>query len=306
MKTIKYYFLLLSFIPVFMVTGQTTVIPNSSFEDWTSFGNYSDPQYWDTPNQETSIPFVGVTTVTKSSDHEAGSYSAKLETMHMSLPPIDIPGVITLGTLSVDIAGGTFVLEGGVPVTDIPTHLKGYYKYFPQGGDTCAIGIGLTKFQDGVRDSIGLGYFSEKNTVADWTPFSAWIDYDTLIQPDTMNILAISTAQEVMTPGTVLYVDDLYLDYTVSVNEKDPGTGIDQYNDRETNRLIVFFDFEKPQQTAVSLYNMMGQVVYTAVPGAVTKGRSVIPYGNLHNGIYILEVIHDQKRFTKKYFLSPE
>ena len=100
MKTIKYYFVLLSFLPVFMASGQTTVIPNASFEDWINYSNYSDPQYWDTPNQETSIPFVGVTTVTRSNDHEAGAYSAKLETMHMSLPPLDIPGVITLGTLS--------------------------------------------------------------------------------------------------------------------------------------------------------------------------------------------------------------
>ena len=176
-----------------------------------------------------------------------------------------------------DIAGGTFILEGGVPVTDMPTHLKGFYKYFPQGGDTCAIGIGLTKYQNGVRDSIGLGYFSEKNTVSDWTPFSAWIDYDTLIQPDTMNILAISTAQEVMTPGTVLYVDDLYLDYTVGVNESDPGKGIEMYNDRETKRLIIFIDFEKPQQTAVFLYNAMGQVAYSSLPEEISKGRIVIP-----------------------------
>jgi hypothetical protein len=306
MKTIKYYLLFLAFFPVVMTNGQTSVIPNAGFEEWTDFGNYSNPKFWDTPNQETAIPFVGVTTVTRSNDAEAGSFSARLETMHMSLPPIDVPGVITLGTLSVDIAGGTFLLEGGVPCTDIPTHLKGYYKFLPQGGDSCAIGIGLTKYQDGVRDSIGIGYFSEKNTVSDWTPFSAWIDYDTLIQPDTMNILALSTAQESMTPGTVLFVDDLYLDYTVGVNESDPKTGIDQYNDRETKRLLVFLDFEESQQTSVSLYDMMGKIVFSTPVEGISKGRIVVPYSNLRKGIYILEVMHDRMRFSKKYFLSQE
>lgn len=65
-----------------------SVIPNSGFETWTSTGNYSNPTDWDTPNEELmSIPFFGFSVVTKSTDHHGtGSYSAKLETKHLSFP----------------------------------------------------------------------------------------------------------------------------------------------------------------------------------------------------------------------------
>ena len=129
-----------------ILQGQT-VIPNASFENWTTVGNYTDPTGWDTPNQELmSIPFFGISGVTKSTDqHGTGSFSAKLETKHLTLPPLDVPGFMTCGKLVIDINAGSFILSGGVPVVDVPTHLKGYYKYFPKGGDSCVIGIGLTK-----------------------------------------------------------------------------------------------------------------------------------------------------------------
>ena len=297
-------------IVLFLLTNSSlqaqTVIPNASFENWTTFSNYSDPTGWDTPNQELmSIPFFGITVVSKSTDHHgSGSYSVKLETKHLTLPPMDIPGFMTCGTLTVNITAGTYTLSGGVPIVDQPTHLKGYYKYSPKGGDSCVIGIGLTKTTGTVKDTIAMGSFSTKDTVPDWTPFSAWIDYISTVAPDTMNIIAMSTAQQVMTPGTVLYVDDLFLDYTVGFRENDPAAGIQVYNDRETSRLMIFFDFPKGENTTVKLINMMGQPVFQSQTGFVDKGRRVIPYSSLPGGVYLLEILHSSKVFTKKYFLN--
>ena len=283
-----------------------TVIPNAGFEDWITTGNYSNPTGWDSPNEELmSIPFFGTSVVTKSTDHHGtGSYSVRLETKHIALPPLDVPGFITCGTLTVNLTAGSYTLTGGAPVVDIPTHLKGYFKYLPKGGDSCAIGIGLTKTTSGVQDTVGIGSFSTKDTVSDWTPFSAWIDYLTTDAPDTMNIIAISTAQEVMTAGTVLFVDDLFLDYTVGFRGDDPAAGIQVYNDRETSRLMVFFDFPAEQNTSVRLVNMVGQCIFITGPSPTCKERKIIPYGSMREGIYLLEILHDGKVFTKKYFLN--
>ena len=296
---------------LFVIVGLTrmaaqTVIPNPSFENWTNYSNYSDPTGWDTPNQELmSIPFFGVTVVSKSTDHQgSGSYSAKLETKHITLPPTDVPGFMTCGTLTVNITSGTYTLSGGVPCVDLPTHLKGYYKFSPKGGDSCAIGIGLTKTTGAVKDTIAYGSFSTKDTVPDWTPFSAWIDYISTDTPDTMNIIALSTAQTVMTPGTVLYVDNLFLDYTTGFKENDPAAGIQVYNDRETSRLMVFFDFPRAQPVHIRLVNMTGQCVFSANQGLIDKGRSIIPYETLKKGVYLLEILHNNKVFTKKFFLN--
>lgn len=284
--------------------GQTA-IPNPSFETWTTGGNFSNPTGWDTPNEELmAIPFFGFQVVTRSNDHQgSGSYSAKLETKHLTLPPLDVPGFMTCGNLVVDIANAGFVLSGGVPVSDQPTHLKGYYKFIPKGGDSCLIGIGLTRWNGTGQDTVGTGYFSTKDTVNDWTPFSAWIDYQSAEPPDTMNIIAMSTAQEVMTPGTVLYVDNLFLDYTVSDENGVQPTVIDLYQDREGERLLVFLETSGNESLKIQLLNMNGQVVYqlNAVKG--DECRYAIPYGHLSRGVYVLSITRGKQQLTRKYFL---
>ncbi|MFC2102252.1 hypothetical protein ACFLS7_04590 [Bacteroidota bacterium] len=287
----------------FFSRGQTPV-PNNDFEQWNTFTNYEDPVGWDTPNQEISaIPLFGTTLVTKSTDHYTGFYSARLESKDILFVG-GIPGFMTCGTLTIDIATLSFEITGGAPVFDMPTHLKGYYKYFPKGGDSCAIGIGLFKTVDSIQNEIGIGQFSTKDTVSDWTYFSAWIDYYVNEQPDTMNIIAISSALEIPTAGTVLYVDNLYLDYTLGINPDDPSSGINIYNDQETKRLLLFFEFERSEMVQVRLYSITGQLLVDIPEEELQNGRMVAPYGDLRQGIYILEVIHDGNRFVKKYFLD--
>lgn len=283
-----------------------TLIPNSSFENWNTFPNYSDPVSWDSPNEElSSIPIFGTTVVTKSTDHHGtGSYSVRLESKHITIPPLDAPGFITTGTLTINLSNGTYTIGGGAPITDQPTHLQGYYKYFPKGGDSCLIGIALFKTIGSVQDTVAYGDFSTKDTVSDWTFFSAWISYDTVMNPDTMNVFAFSTASDAVTPGTVLYLDDLFLDYTAGIPVNDPSAGINIYNDRETSRLMIFFGFEKPEPTSVYLYNMMGQNVALIPTEPVGHARKVIAYGDLRPGIYVLEIVHSDKKFCRKYFLK--
>ncbi len=166
--TIK-LFIIIPVLLIRSVTAQT--IPNSGFETWINHGHYDDPQFWDTPNQEVCfLPFY-TTVVNKSTDHQEGSYSAKLETKLIPVINITVPGVITLGTLSINIVAGTYSITGGVPIDNMPTHLKGFYKFQPKGGDSCAIGIGLTKWVSGARDTIGFGVFSTHDTITTWTPF---------------------------------------------------------------------------------------------------------------------------------------
>jgi hypothetical protein len=284
------------------ISAQT--IPNSGMETWINHGQYDDPQFWDTPNQEICFfPFY-TKVVTKNTSHQSGSFSAKLETQLIPVINITVPGVITLGTLSIDIIAGTYAINGGVPVSDMPTHLKGFYKFQPKGGDSCAIGISLTKWANGSRDSIGIGYFSTHDTVASWTPFSAWIDYSTVTVPDTMNIIAISSAMYTPTAGTILYVDDLYLDYTTGMSEEDPGQGIEIYQDRELHELLVFYNFPASRQTSLRLYNMVGKKVLEIPTRPMDKERVKFNYADINPGLYILEIIHNNKRFCKKFILN--
>jgi hypothetical protein len=284
-----------------------TPVPNGDFELWNTYSNYSNPQQWDSPNAAfMSIPLFGKNVVFKSTDKHGGSYSVKLLTQHIAMPgaPFDSPGFITLGTLNIDLITQSYTVTGGAPINDQPTHLMGWYKFQPVGGDSCVVGIVLYKTTGGVQDTIAGGYFSTKDTINDWTHFSAWIEYDTVMNPDTMNIMALSSAQDPMHPGTALWLDDIYLDYTVGYNESDPGAGIAVYQDRETERLIISCEFPAEQRVTAKLYDMTGKAVSACGPSTVRNGRLVIPYGGVSQGIYILAVQHDGQTYTRKFLLG--
>ncbi|HTX89106.1 MAG TPA: PCMD domain-containing protein [Bacteroidales bacterium] len=282
------------------------MIPNAGFENWIDHGNYADPQYWDTPNAETAtLPIIGRAVVVKSTDAEAGNYSAKLVTQNI-LGVGNIPGFITLGTLTVTLFPPDYTLHGGIPINDHPTHLMGWFKFVPVGGDSCTIGILLTKLNAGVIDTVGYGYFSSLDTVTQWTHFSAWIDYVIAgEQPDTMNVMAISSAEETtLHEGTTLWVDDLSLDYTVGIDRQDPDAGIYVYNDRERKQLVFNFDLAKPEEVSAVLYGMTGRPA-AELPGSVmTKGSDALGYGSLPPGMYVLEILHNGKKYTQKFLLN--
>jgi len=295
---------LFSFSLLLQLRGQTTV-PNGDFETWVTHGSYQNPQYWDTPNGAIALalPF-GTQVVTKSTDRESGSFSARLESKQLSVPSIVIPGVVTLGTLTINIFALTYTINGGAPINDMPSHLRGFFKFQPKGGDSCAIGIGLTKWNNGTRDSIGIGTFSTHDTINTWTPFSAWINYIKNEQPDTFNILAISSADSTPTAGTVLYVDNLSLDYITGINREDPAAGIDIYQDREEKQILVYFDFEKPETTEIQLFNMTGQTVAKTPSESLMKDRRIFKYSGFTAGLYVMEIIHGNKKFSKKFFIN--
>jgi hypothetical protein len=291
-------------IPAFL--NAQTVVPNGGFETWVDHSSYEDPVNWDTPNQEVAtIPIFGTPVVSKSTDHNSGLLSAKLETKHITIPPLDVPGLITLGNLTINISQATFQLTGGVPISDHPTHLQGFYKYIPKGGDSCVIGIGLFKFQAGNRDTIASGYFTTKDTLTDWTPFSAWIEYTESVAPDTMNIFALSTAQETgMHPGTTLYVDDISLDYTVSVNREEANKEIRIYQDNETKRLLVFFDYPEPVPVTLSLFDIRGTLVSGSPEMMIGKEKKEIAFGSFPKGIYLLNIQQPGNVYCRKFLLN--
>ena len=149
MKQVFAGIIFFSFVFIFQSQGQTP-IPNGDFENWVSYNGYQNPQYWDSPNQSISLalPF-GTQVVTKSTDHESGSYSARLESKQLTFPSIIVPGVITLGTLTIDIFNQTYSISGGTPINDKPTHLKVFTSISPREGTVAQLVLVL---QNGIME----------------------------------------------------------------------------------------------------------------------------------------------------------
>lgn len=190
-------------------------VPNGDFENWTKVLTYENPDLWDSPNPETSLAFVY--SVTKeSSDIVSGNHAARLKTIQIPFVNITIPGFLTLADFSINTTTQEYSIVGGEPFQHRPDLLVGYYKYAPVGGDAFFMGALLSKYNDTLDkiDTIGGGYFESTVEKTEWTYFAIPIEYYSDVDPDTLNIVLLSSGDEWnMVVGSTLMVDSLAFIY---------------------------------------------------------------------------------------------
>lgn len=305
--------LLLLPIALFLIAsvGFSQQIPNNDFETWgaNSYGT-QDPVSWSSSNYEQTVIIYTFTwnTTTPAAGY-SGTNSAKLVTKSQNVSGIgDIvfPGLITLGDFTVDLLNQTADISGGIPFTDRPTSMRGYYKYTPSGSDTAFIGVGFSSATTAF-DTIGSGYMEEINTVSAWTPFNIPITWTTTDAPDSMNIVIMSStaAQNVAHVGSTLYVDSLWFDYTPVTNVKESTTRentVEIYPNPASNQLTIDFGtVSKSVQLAV--YNTLGTKVmgcsYKDIPGQVNLNTS-----SLQGGVYLVKIQSDQVKTVKRIVIQ--
>lgn len=211
---------LLFLISLFIYTAQAQELTNPGFESWENFGTYEEPDSWHTPNPFTSL--IGAITVSKSEDAAAGMYSAKLESILIEFGPLkyNVPGLVTYADFAVDFASGDFTFGGGLYMPFPVESLSGKYKYMPVEDDTASVIIYSFAHPEGEpMDTIGIGY-GFKGSAAEWTEFTVPMFPLNDHTPDTFNVLLMSTNTFIIdsvTPGSVLYVDDLAIETSVGI-----------------------------------------------------------------------------------------
>ncbi|MHC1707899.1 MAG: PCMD domain-containing protein [Bacteroidales bacterium] len=289
---------------VFKLSAFSQTVPNSSFENWVTTGNYSNPEFWSTPNNITSaIPIIGAPVVTKSSGGHTGSWSAKLENKNFII--YTIPGIMTLGTLSIDLANFEFGLTGGVPYNERPDVFRGFYKFSPQGGDTCAfLAIFYKHNTNGGQDTIGLAYFLDNTARTTWTEFETPIDWFTSDIPDTMNIIVSSAASFDASSGTVLYVDDLSFDYYTAIPETKVTDPIQIDYSRLSKNINVHLSLTGESKVSTRVVNLTGQTV-RSLDFSLNGTKTVnIPMDDMPKGLYIVDVRAGENKMVRKIVLN--
>jgi hypothetical protein len=207
-------------IPAFALAQPA--IPNGDFENWTNFGAYENPDSWGTINPLTSI--LGIKTTTKATGAEAhsGSFAIKLESKTIpaqgNAPGIAATGVINPTTRNID---------GGIPFSNRPVSLRGWYQYFPAAGDTGSVEVSLYRWNasQGQRELVGRAAFNPSSTISVYTAFSVDFEYSSGLNPDTMVIVLLSSGGDNIRTGSKMLLDDLSLsDFGTSVSEPEtPG-----------------------------------------------------------------------------------
>ncbi len=274
-------------------------IPNPGFEDWSG----GEPVGWNTINQ--NIFGTDFTCVTRDqSNPHTGTSCAKIQTITENIfivGPVTMPGILSLGEITLDVINQTGTVTGGVPINTRPNILKGWFRYLPAAGDSCIMGIGLSRWNGTGRDTLAYGYKTIGGQNPDWQEFSLPIDYLLWEMPDTMNIMFFSSNLLTGSPvtGSVLYIDDLMLEYgPVSVsNTGKMNEMILRYSGDD--RIIIQNPGNNP--TEVRLYGLNGSCVgvVKSDPGQSEIGMDV---SRLRPGIYIARMLNSDGSFTSMKF----
>lgn len=282
----------LFFLILFCFNSLAQEIPNGSFETWTN----GEPDTWNTSNQSV-IGFGSFVTVNKDiTAPHSGSASAKLTVVTKTIPfigtKLSIPGVLTLGILNIDPIAQTASVSGGYPFTGMPEKLTGYIKYQPVNNDICAMGWGLTRWNNGVRDTIGFGAIDTSGTINTWTYFEIQLRYLIQEAPDTLNILFLNSnpVDGIDHTGTTLWIDNLSFDYgTVAIAGITSARGLQIYAEPYARQLILTSSFGNLQNLDISLFNMAG-IETRNWKRSMQHSTEYLDVNNLPPGTYVIRI----------------
>lgn len=243
-------------------------IPNPDFEDWSG----GEPVGWNTVNQNIfGTDFICVTRDQSNPQH--GNSCVKVETVTQNIflvGPVTMPGILSLGEITIDIINQTGTVNGGVPISAQPNQLKGYFRYQPAAGDSCILGIGLFRWNGSSRDTLATAYTVIGGQHPNWTEFSVPIEYLIWAVPDTMNIMFFSSNLLNGSPvaGSRLWIDNLILEYG-PVETHNPEAAVKPVLQYTSEGLPVITFSGGPTPADISIFGMNGARVmnFTPSPG---------------------------------------
>jgi len=256
-------------------------IPNSGFENWTSTAMYDDPVDWATMNQWCSGPTFY--SVTKSTDHYPqgiGNFSVRIE-CNTSLSQSN-GGWGVIATKAFD-----YPFKPAFPVSNNPTRLCGYVKYFPENGDEAVIRVVL--FKNGtevVNNSTTIS-----GTGSTWQSFS--VEFDSYADADsaTIMIMAWKPVGQNSPPNgnSIIYIDNLSFNNLIaSVND----FTLNQYKSNiypnpASEFVTASIDRINIANLTLNIYNVTGTLVKSEL---LKQNQQQINIGDLSNGIYVVEI----------------
>ena len=258
--------------------SQNTQIPNGNFENWTDTANADN---WNSNN--INLYLTQINFVQRTSDANSGYYAAKIETKNTLIT--DFSGIFTLG--SYNILYGAY---GGVDINVKPLKLEGYYKYYPEAGDTMAIFILMTKWNTltSNRDTLFYGYKVSSSLTSNYTSFEIPITYTpSTATPDTFNIILASSAGLAPQVGSALYIDDLKLTYADDgINESNQSEIFSVFPNPSSGIVSILLKNNK-ENNIIKIYNYLGEEIFKTNTSLPNLNINLSQYSN---GMYFIEV----------------
>lgn len=272
-------------------------IPNPEFNSWVSHGSYEEPESWSTSNEALSI--LNESTVFKSSDAYSGSYSAMLETKFL-LGFTNVPGLITLAEISIDLLSQTYSISGGLPLKENVAKLTGMYKYAGIDNDSATVLIyNFKRDENGDIDTIGFGttYLHDATT---WSPFTVNMVNQNSHVPDTFNVVIISSGEEFHN-GSVLKIDSLAIETNTGIIYLDNNKTIVNVFPNPAVNNVTFDAKSSGKNRTVNIYNLTGTLIDILNFNDAILTYSVI---GLTSGTYMYSIIENNKPVSSGSFIK--
>lgn len=288
--------------------SQTNPIPNAGFELWNNAGAENEnPAGWGIATY--SIPFVWTTlSAVKTNDAHTGDYAIQMESTTFPPPPtpgLPIPGVATSGPTNLF----NFSTSEGFAYSEKPNVLKGFYKYFPENGDTGKIAVILTytfiNADTTRRDTLVMAEKYFRNSVSEYTAFFVPLAYDYSKTPDSVIIAMYASQPGSVQVGSRLLVDDLELVHSyVGIADPNPSEGSFTLwpNPAKTETLIQTDKLFGAGE--LRIFDNFGRLVKNTY-FCMNQSGSIISLEGLSSGVYVVQWIGSNRSIVKKLIVNP-
>jgi len=254
------------------INGAAPALPNNSFENWTPVQSET-PNGWETYNNYTTV--YGIEPVTKTTDMNAGSFAAEIETIEIFGDTI--PGMLLYGEINNNMD------PSPIPYSASPISLAGFYKYTPSNLDQAVVSF---------------EFYNSGNVVgsnqlflppaASYTSFS--LSTNITVAPDSLILVFLSGENA----GSILKVDDVqFTGGDLSVND------IFSFNygiyPNPTSDIITISGSMTGNYT-VSLTDLSGKLIFTEIRNTA---QSIVDVSQIPAGVYTLTIETKENSLSK-------
>jgi len=277
-------------------SGTTESIPNYDFENWINYDHITLNNWWYSRKDRVGEGLGANLPVRISSDAHTGDYAAI------------VSNIITVGdSIGGHMSTGTkdhyrFALDYK------PNTLTGFYKYFPQNGDSLTICIAV--FNN--AQIIGSGFFKTGDTTSFYNPFTATILYNLPEIPDSAEITVRVFNNDIPLGNSYAIIDDFNFDGFLADVEENPFVKpasadfeFNIYPNPFSNNATINFTLEQPEQVQIRLYHISGKEAMSVVNKNFEAGNHEISIINsgLQKGFYVCVITSRGNNYNKKIII---